>query len=79
MTRRRTPWLRQSSRPSSPLAGQLTTVFGFLALCFMSFALGKDMGLVMAKGVILGVITVVTFLPSLILMLDKNCQEKDKT
>ena len=55
----------------------LTTVFGFLALCFMSFTLGKDMGLVMAKGVILGVLTVVTFLPSLILMLD-NVIEKTR-
>lgn len=43
----------------------------------MSFTLGKDMGLVMAKGVILGVITVVTFLPSLILMLD-NVIEKTR-
>lgn len=52
------------------LAGSsLTTVFGFLALCFMSFKLGLDIGLVMAKGVLLGVITVVTFLPALILLL----------
>lgn len=56
---------------TSLMGSSLTTVFGFLALCFMSFTLGKDMGLVMAKGVILGVITVVTFLPALILMLDK--------
>ena len=54
----------------SLMGSSMTTVFGFLALCFMSFTLGKDMGLVMAKGVILGVLTVVTFLPSLILMLD---------
>ena len=54
----------------SLMGSSMTTVFGFLALCFMSFTLGKDMGLVMAKGVILGVFTVVTFLPSLILMLD---------
>lgn len=46
----------------------LTTVFGFLALCFMSFTLGLDIGLVMAKGVLLGVITVVTFLPALVLV-----------
>ena len=59
------------------MGSSLTTVFGFLALCFMSFTLGKDMGLVMAKGVILGVITVVTFLPSLILMLD-NVIEKTR-
>lgn len=61
----------------SLMGSSLTTVFGFLALCFMSFTLGKDMGLVMAKGVILGVITVVTFLPSLILMLD-NVIEKTR-
>lgn len=54
----------------SLMGSSMTTVFGFLALCFMSFTLGKDMGLVMAKGIILGVLTVVTFLPSLILMLD---------
>ena len=61
----------------SLMGSSLTTVFGFLALCFMSFTLGKDMGLVMAKGVILGVLTVVTFLPSLILMLD-NVIEKTR-
>lgn len=61
----------------SLMGSSMTTVFGFLALCFMSFTLGKDMGLVMAKGVILGVITVVTFLPSLILMLD-NVIEKTR-
>ncbi len=61
----------------SLMGSSLTTVFGFLALCFMSFTLGKDMGLVMAKGVILGVVTVVTFLPSLILMLD-NVIEKTR-
>jgi len=49
----------------------LTTVFGFLALCFMQFTLGLDIGLVMAKGVILGLVTVVTFLPALILLTDK--------
>ena len=61
----------------SLIGSSMTTVFGFLALCFMSFTLGKDMGLVMAKGVILGVLTVVTFLPSLILMLD-NVIEKTR-
>lgn len=61
----------------SLMGSSMTTVFGFLALCFMSFTLGKDMGLVMAKGVILGVATVVTFLPSLILMLD-NVIEKTR-
>lgn len=58
------------------LAGSsLTTVFGFLALCFMSFKLGLDIGLVMAKGVLLGVITVVTFLPALILLLDDKIEK----
>lgn len=61
----------------SLMGSSMTTVFGFLALCFMSFTLGKDMGLVMAKGVILGVATVVTFLPALILMLD-NVIEKTR-
>lgn len=49
----------------------LTTVFGFLALCFMSFTLGRDIGLVMAKGVILGVAVVVVVLPALILLCEK--------
>ena len=53
------------------LAGSsLTTVFGFLALCFMSFTLGLDLGIVMAKGVILGIITVVTVLPAMILVFE---------
>lgn len=49
----------------------LTTIAGFIALCAMDLALGKDIGIVMAKGVILGVITTVTVLPSLILVFDK--------
>lgn len=49
----------------------LTTVFGFLALCFMQFTLGLDIGLVMAKGVLFGLITVVSFLPAAVLLLDK--------
>lgn len=54
------------------LAGSsLTTVFGFLALCFMSLTLGKDIGLVMAKGVIFGILTVVIVLPALILLCEK--------
>lgn len=54
------------------LAGSsLTTVFGFLALCFMSFTLGLDIGLVMAKGVLLGIVTVVIVLPALILVSEK--------
>ena len=57
---------------SAILGSSLTTVFGFLALCFMSLTLGFDIGIVMAKGVLLGIITVVTVLPSLILIFEKN-------
>ena len=53
---------------SSVFGGSATTVAGFLALCFMTFGLGLDLGLVMAKGVILGVIGSVTVLPALILV-----------
>ncbi|QAT50769.1 antibiotic ABC transporter permease [Caproiciproducens sp. NJN-50] len=54
------------------LAGSsLTTVAGFLALCFMELTIGKDIGIVMMKGVILGVLSTVTVLPSLILLFDK--------
>ncbi|MGN0548099.1 MAG: RND family transporter [Acutalibacteraceae bacterium] len=49
----------------------LTTIFGFLALCFMDLSLGKDIGLVMAKGVIFGVLTVIVVLPVLVLQFDK--------
>lgn len=49
----------------------MTTVFGFLALCFMSFTLGLDIGIVMSKGVILGVLSVIIVLPSMLMMLDK--------
>ena len=52
-----------------------TTIAGFIALCFMSFTLGKDLGIVMAKGVLLGVLGCVTMLPSLILLLDKPLQK----
>ena len=53
------------------LAGSsLTTVFGFLALCFMSFTLGLDIGIVMSKGVVLGVASVVVVLPAMLLMFD---------
>ena len=55
----------------SLISSSLTTVFGFLALCFMSFTLGADIGLVMVKGVILGVLTVVTILPALVLLCDR--------
>ncbi len=56
---------------SSVVGSSVTTVAGFIALCFMSFTLGKDLGIVMAKGVIFGVIGCVTVLPSLILLFDK--------
>ena len=55
----------------SVTGSSLTTVAGFLAMCFMSYTMGMDLGLVMAKGCILGVIGSVTILPSLILLLDK--------
>lgn len=56
---------------ASVIGSSVTTVAGFIALCFMSFTLGKDLGIVMAKGVLLGVIGCVTILPSLILTFDK--------
>ena len=56
---------------TSVVGSSVTTIAGFIALCFMSFTLGKDLGIVMAKGVFLGVIACVTILPSLILLLDK--------
>ncbi len=56
---------------TSVLGSSITTIAGFIALCFMSFTLGFDLGLVMAKGVLLGVIGCVTVLPSLILVFDK--------
>ena len=49
----------------SVVGSSVTTVAGFAALCFMTFALGKDLGIVMAKGVVIGVICCVTLLPSL--------------
>ena len=55
----------------SVVGSSITTVAGFIALCFMSFTLGIDLGLVMAKGVVLGVIGCVTVLPALILTFDK--------
>ena len=56
---------------ASVTGSSITTVAGFIALCFMTFTLGRDLGIVMAKGVLLGVIGCVTLLPSLILALDK--------
>ena len=60
---------------ASVLGSSITTVAGFIALCFMSFTLGRDLGIVMAKGVLLGVIGCVTILPSMILLLDKPLQK----
>jgi len=60
---------------TSVIGSSITTVAGFAALCFMSFTLGRDLGIVMAKGVILGVIGCVSVLPSLILVLDKPLQK----
>jgi len=60
---------------TSVLGSSITTVAGFIALCFMSFTMGRDLGIVMAKGVLLGVIGCVTVLPSLILVLDKPLQK----
>lgn len=56
---------------SSVIGSSVTTVAGFIALCFMSFTLGKDIGIVMAKGVVFGVLVCVTVLPSMILCFDK--------
>ena len=61
----------------SVIGSSITTVAGFVALCFMSFTLGLDLGVVMAKGVIFGVIGCVTILPSMILIFD-NLIEKTK-
>lgn len=60
---------------TSVVGSSITTVAGFIALCFMSYTLGRDLGIVMAKGVILGVIGCVTTLPSMILVLDKLLQK----
>lgn len=59
----------------SVVGSSVTTVAGFIALCFMTFALGKDLGIVMAKGVIIGVLCCVTLLPSLILIFDKPIEK----
>lgn len=59
----------------SVVGSSTTTVAGFLALCFMSFTLGKDLGIVMAKGVVIGVISCITILPSMILIFDKAIEK----
>ena len=55
----------------SVVGSSVTTIAGFAALCFMTFALGRDLGIVMAKGVVIGVLCCVTLLPSLVLIFDK--------
>ncbi len=60
---------------TSVIGSSITTVAGFAALCFMTFTLGRDLGFVMAKGVILGVIGCVTVLPALILIFDRPLQK----
>jgi len=60
---------------TSVIGSSFTTIAGFIALCFMSFTLGRDLGIVMAKGVLLGVVGCVTVLPSLILVFDKPLQK----
>ena len=60
---------------ASVVGSSITTVAGFIALCFMSFTMGRDLGIVMAKGVLLGVLGCVTVLPALILVFDKPLQK----
>ncbi len=60
---------------TSVVGSSMTTIAGFAALCFMTFTLGRDLGIVMAKGVLLGVIGCVTVLPALILTFDKPLQK----
>ncbi|MEA5142483.1 MAG: MMPL family transporter [Oscillibacter sp.] len=57
------------------LGSSITTIAGFLALCFMSYTMGRDLGLVMAKGVLLGVVSCITTLPALILTFDKALEK----
>ena len=59
----------------SVVGSSITTIAGFIALCFMSFTLGADLGIVMAKGVLFGVLGSVTVLPAMILVLDKALQK----
>ena len=60
---------------ASVVGSSITTVAGFIALCFMSFTMGRDLGIVMAKGVLLGVLGCVTVLPAMILVFDKPLQK----
>ena len=64
-----------ASTITSVIGSSITTVAGFVALCFMSFTLGLDLGIVMAKGVVFGVLGCVTILPSMILIFDKAIQK----
>lgn len=64
-----------SNTISSVVGSSVTTIAGFLAMCFMSFTLGIDLGVVMAKGVVLGVISCVTILPSFILTFDRAIEK----
>ena len=64
-----------ASTITSVVGSSITTVAGFIALCFMSFTLGMDLGVVMAKGVVFGFICCVTFLPALILTFDKALEK----
>lgn len=64
-----------SNTLTSVVGSSVTTVAGFVALCFMSFTLGLDLGIVMAKGVVFGVLGCVTILPSLILLFDKAIEK----
>ena len=59
----------------SIVGSSVTTVAGFVALCVMTFALGRDLGIVMAKGVIIGVLCCVTILPAMILIFDKPIEK----
>ncbi len=59
----------------SVVGSSVTTVAGFAALCFMTFALGRDLGIVMAKGVVIGVVCCVTLLPALLLIFDKPIEK----
>ena len=60
---------------SSIIGSSLTTVAGFIAICFMSFTLGRDLGIVMSKGVIMGVLGTVVLLPCVIRLFDKPIEK----
>lgn len=64
-----------SNTLKSVTSSSITTIAGFLALCFMTFGLGLDMGIVMAKGVVMGVIVCITFLPAVVLCCDKAIEK----